>query len=212
MPRHFHREKAPATPPAAAPRPVLEMVQLPIFRVHYRRLEEYLAKVYRMEDFDFLRATGPGPGLVPEYAVSPALPPRLDAARQAEAIRAGRADPERESNPQRAVHRRLHPTRQVHNRHPARAGDHRPVPLSVAADRDAGIRRVPYLPACASRRQDVYTHCRRDRHPGACRAAATEMRPERAQMEAVKRVSSSPSTGFSAGPTTPCRRAMMRPA
>ena len=90
MPRHFHREKAPATPPAAAPRPVLEMVQLPIFRVHYRRLEEYLAKVYRMEDFDFLRATGAGPGLVPEYAVSPALPPALDAARQAEAIRAGR--------------------------------------------------------------------------------------------------------------------------
>ena len=147
MPRHFHREKAPATPPAAGPRPVLEMVQLPIFRVHYRRLEEYLAKVYRMEDFDFLRATGAGPGLVPEYAVSPALrrarrrpPGRRDPRRP--------ADPERESDPQRAVHGWLHPARQVHHRHPARADDHRPVPRSVAADRDAGIRRVPYLPAC----------------------------------------------------------------
>jgi len=90
MQRHFHRDQPPAKAPAAGPKPVLPMVQLPIFRVHYRRLEEYLAKVYRMEDFDFLRATGAGPGLVPEYAVGPALPPALDAARQAEAIRAGR--------------------------------------------------------------------------------------------------------------------------
>ena len=181
MPRHFHREKAPATPPAAAPRPVLEMVQQPIFRVHYRRLEEYLAKVYRMEDFDFLRATGRRTGAGARVRRQPGA--LLPAARRRPPGRGDpcrAADPERESNPQRAVHRRLHPTRQVHNRHPARAGDHRPVPLSVAADRDAGIRRVPYLPACASRRQDVYTHCRRDRHPGACRAAATEMRPERA--------------------------------
>jgi hypothetical protein len=90
MQHYFHREQPPAKNPTAGPKPVLPMVQLPIFRVHYRRLEDYLAKVYRMEDFDFLRATGAGPGLVPEYAVSPALPPALDAARQAEAIRAGR--------------------------------------------------------------------------------------------------------------------------
>ena len=90
MPRHFHREKAPATTPAAAPRPVLEMVQLPIFRVHYRRLEEYLARVYRMEGFDFLLASGAAPGLVPEYAVRPILPPAEDAQRRADAIRTGR--------------------------------------------------------------------------------------------------------------------------
>jgi hypothetical protein len=58
MPRHFHRERMPAKTPAAGPKPVLEMVQLPIFRVHYRRLEEYLAQVYRMEGFDFLLASG----------------------------------------------------------------------------------------------------------------------------------------------------------
>ena len=90
MQHHFHREQPPAKAPAAGPKPTLPMVQVPIFRVHYRRLEEYLAKVYRMVGFDFLRATGVGPGLVPEYAVSPVLPPALDAARQAEAIRAGR--------------------------------------------------------------------------------------------------------------------------
>jgi hypothetical protein len=66
------------------------MVQLPIFRVHYRRLEEYLVKVYRMEGFDFLLASGAAPGLVPEYAVSPTLPPSEDARRRADAIRAGR--------------------------------------------------------------------------------------------------------------------------
>ena len=90
MQRHFHREQSPAKAPAADPKPALPMVQLPIFRVHYRRLEEYLAKVYRMDGFDFLRATGAGPGLVPEYAVSPALPSAHDAARQADSIRAGR--------------------------------------------------------------------------------------------------------------------------
>jgi hypothetical protein len=66
------------------------MTQLPIFRVHYRRLEEYLEKVYRMEGFDFLLASGAVPGLVPEYVVSPTLPPSEDARRRADAIRAGR--------------------------------------------------------------------------------------------------------------------------
>lgn len=90
MPRHFHRERTPAKTTAADPMPILQMTQLPIFRVHYRRLEEYLAKVYRMEGFDFLLASGAAPGLVPEYAVSPALPPAEDARRRADAIRAGR--------------------------------------------------------------------------------------------------------------------------
>jgi hypothetical protein len=90
MQRHFHREQPPAKTPAAGPKPLLEMVQLPIFRVHYRRLEEYLAKVYRMEGFDFLLASGAAPGLVPEYAVSTTLPPSEDARRRTDAIRAGR--------------------------------------------------------------------------------------------------------------------------
>ncbi len=90
MPRHFHHEKTPAKAPAARPKPILEMVQLPVFRVHYRRLEEYLAKVYQMEGFDFLLASGAAPGLVPEYTVTPTLPSSDDAGRRAGAIRAGR--------------------------------------------------------------------------------------------------------------------------
>ena len=92
MQRHFHREQPPAkTPaPAAGPKPRLEMVQLPIFRVHYRRLEDYLVTVYHMTEFDFLKASGAGPGLVPEYGVSAVLPPAQDAPRRADAIRAGR--------------------------------------------------------------------------------------------------------------------------
>lgn len=90
MQHHFHRERPPAKTPAAGSKPKMEMVQLPIFRVHYRRLEEYLAAVYRIEGFDFLLASGAVPGLVPEYAVSPTLPPSEDARRRADAIRAGR--------------------------------------------------------------------------------------------------------------------------
>ena len=90
MQSHFHREQPPVKTPAAGPKPKLEMVQLPIFRVHYRRLEDYLVAVYRMEGFDFLKASGTAPGLVPEYSVNAVLPPAQDAPRRAEAIRAGR--------------------------------------------------------------------------------------------------------------------------
>jgi hypothetical protein len=90
MPRHFLRERTPAKALAAGPRPVLEVTQLPIIRVHYRRLEEYLARAYQMEGFDFLLASGVAPGLVPEYAVRATFPPPEDARRRADAIRAGR--------------------------------------------------------------------------------------------------------------------------
>lgn len=90
MQHHFHRQRRPTKALAPGPKPILEMTQLPIFRVHYRRLEQYLAKVYRMEEFDFLLAAGAVPGLVPEYAVNGALPPSDDARRRADAIRAGR--------------------------------------------------------------------------------------------------------------------------
>jgi hypothetical protein len=90
MQQHFHQERPPTKALASGPKPILEMVQLPIFRVRYRRLEEYLVNVYGMEGFDFLLASGAIPGLVPEYAVRPTLPPSEDARRRADAIRAGR--------------------------------------------------------------------------------------------------------------------------
>lgn len=86
--QHPHRPTQSRTLPIG-PKPKLKMVQLPIYRVHYRRLEDFLAQVYRMEDFDFRRATGSGPNMVPEYTVSPTLPPALSAQQQADAIRAG---------------------------------------------------------------------------------------------------------------------------
>jgi len=71
-------------------KPKLKMVQLPIFRVHYRQLEEYLFQVYRMHEFDFILASGAIAGMVPEYNISPNLPAALTAVDHADAIRAGR--------------------------------------------------------------------------------------------------------------------------
>lgn len=87
--QHFHRGKPPAPTPAG-PKPKLDMVQLPIFRVHYRKLEAYLCQVFHFDGFDFLRASGACPGLVPEYMIGPNLPPSGDAQHRASAIRAGR--------------------------------------------------------------------------------------------------------------------------
>ena len=87
--QHFHRDKTPAPRPAG-PKPKLDMVQLPIFRVHYRKLEDYLCRVFHFDSYDFLRAAGVTPGLVPEYTVQATLPSCGDVLRQAGAIRSGR--------------------------------------------------------------------------------------------------------------------------
>ena len=86
--QHFRRPQ-PAQPPKTGPKPALKMVQLPVFRVRRQHLEEYLMRVYRMEDFDFLVAAGCTPGAILEYAVQAAIPPSPDAARQADNIRRG---------------------------------------------------------------------------------------------------------------------------
>jgi len=84
-----HRQRPPSLPRPSGEKPVLPMVQLPIYRVKQRHLEAYLAKVYRMEDFDFLLAAGATPGMCPEYLVSPALPPAFGATQEADRIRRG---------------------------------------------------------------------------------------------------------------------------
>jgi len=86
-----HHERRPSGPPRQnAPKPVLPMVQLPIYRVKQRHLEAFLARVYRMDGFDFLLAAGVTPGMCPEYLVSPALPPAMSARQEADRIRQGR--------------------------------------------------------------------------------------------------------------------------
>jgi hypothetical protein len=66
------------------------MVHLPVYRVKQRHLEAYLARVYRMEKFDFLIASGATPGMCPEYRVSPTLPPAWESRQEADRIRHGR--------------------------------------------------------------------------------------------------------------------------
>jgi hypothetical protein len=76
--------------PPTGPKPVLPMVQLPIFRVKARHLEDYLYEVYRMGEFDFLLAAGLKAGECPEYIVQAALPAAHEGPRRANEIRSGR--------------------------------------------------------------------------------------------------------------------------
>jgi hypothetical protein len=55
--------------PVADPKPKLEMLVIPVFRVKYKVLEAYIAAVYHFE-FDFLFATGQIEGQCPEYTVT----------------------------------------------------------------------------------------------------------------------------------------------
>ncbi|MEN6406083.1 MAG: hypothetical protein ABFC77_06380 [Thermoguttaceae bacterium] len=66
------------------------MVQLPIFRVHYRKLEAYFCRVYGWEAFDFFMATGTATGMAPEYVVNGLKGVGSEIERQANAIRSGR--------------------------------------------------------------------------------------------------------------------------
>jgi len=84
--QHIHHTKLATHPAPRVNKPVLNMVQLPIFRVHYRTLEAYLCRVLHFPDYDFLLATGTVPGLVPEFNVGPTISDnrirRANAARQ----------------------------------------------------------------------------------------------------------------------------------
>lgn len=75
--------------PADKPKPKLPAIHLPHYRVHYTDLETYLGAVYRMRDFQFFKATGFAPGLVPEYTVTGVLPPSWESQNKAERIRNG---------------------------------------------------------------------------------------------------------------------------
>ena len=79
----------PRTWPEGKPKPTLPMTRVPLFRIHYRALEEYLARVYHMQEYDFIRATGAVAGMTPEYTVQAQLPPAHDAQQRADAIRLG---------------------------------------------------------------------------------------------------------------------------
>ena len=84
-----HRPPTTSLPRQNSPKPTLQMTQLPVYRVKQRHLEAHLARVYRMDGFDFGRAAGTTPGMCPEYIVRPALPPAGSAHQEADRIRQG---------------------------------------------------------------------------------------------------------------------------
>lgn len=86
---HDSRQRPLTSPRQSGQKPVLPMIQLPIYRVKQRHLEVYVATVYRMDDFDFLMAAGATPGMCVEYLVNSALPPARNAAEDADRIRRG---------------------------------------------------------------------------------------------------------------------------
>lgn len=60
------------------------------FRVHYLDLKAYLAKVYRMKDYDVLRSMGITSGLFPEYFINGEMPDTPNLNQQMDNVRRGR--------------------------------------------------------------------------------------------------------------------------
>jgi hypothetical protein len=72
------------------PKPELPMAVTLICRIHFRALEAYLAKVYRMREYDARLASGAAGDMAPEYTVTGTLPPAVNMAQQTDNIRRGR--------------------------------------------------------------------------------------------------------------------------
>lgn len=87
--RNHSKPRDPWKWPAGKPKPKMAITHLPHFRVYHADLEAYLSAVYRMRDFDFFKATGVTPGIVPEYIVTGDLPPAWESKNKAEKIRYG---------------------------------------------------------------------------------------------------------------------------
>lgn len=68
-------------------KPKLKAQVIPVFRVYYRDLEQYIQRVFGFE-FDFLFATGFVNGMCPEYQVTGTIPSAM--AQQAKDLRSGR--------------------------------------------------------------------------------------------------------------------------
>lgn len=69
------------------PKPQLKAKVIPVFRVHYQDLEQYIQEVFGF-DYDFMFATGCVNGVVPEYQVTGEIPASM--ANQARDLRQGR--------------------------------------------------------------------------------------------------------------------------
>lgn len=72
------------------PKPKLPMQVTKTYRVHYLDLQLYLWTVYRLKDYDVLRASGITQGLFPEYWVSSKMPETRNLVQQVDNVRRGR--------------------------------------------------------------------------------------------------------------------------
>jgi hypothetical protein len=70
-------------------RPSLEMIRIPVFRVHYQALERFITAVYRSCEVDFLDAAGAVPGMIPEFDVTGKLPEGRDWEKRIDWIKSG---------------------------------------------------------------------------------------------------------------------------
>lgn len=85
----IRRPKTQPVPAWSGPKPTLPMIKVPVYRIHYEDLQEYLLKVFRME-IDVLAALRIPNGMFPEIIVTGRMPPAWNARQQADNIRRGR--------------------------------------------------------------------------------------------------------------------------
>ncbi len=71
--------------------PMLEMVRIPMFRVHHEAIERFVKQVYRSSEVNFLEAAGITRGMVPEYLVDGRLPEGGHTRERVQYIKSGRA-------------------------------------------------------------------------------------------------------------------------
>lgn len=79
-------------PPKAwlGPKPVLPMITLPVYIIHYRDLEVYLQTVFKMDGYQVKLATGARGDMTPEFNVTGCLPTVTNLCQLVDNIRRGR--------------------------------------------------------------------------------------------------------------------------
>ena len=79
-------------PPWKGPKPKLPMGVTLICRVHFRDLQKYLEKIFKIRDYDVQRNTGARASMTPEFDVTGILPDTPNIWQQVDNIRRGRSE------------------------------------------------------------------------------------------------------------------------
>lgn len=86
--RRHHQKPLRPVPKWEGPKPTLRTVRIPVCRVHFEDLQEYLLKVFKM-DIDIMQVLGLTHGMFPEYTVTGQMPQASNARQQADNVRRG---------------------------------------------------------------------------------------------------------------------------